>query len=604
MRRVKDERVLALGIFSLITLFLTFPVLLHLSSLVNGRPFEDAFESIWYLYWYKHALFDLHVSPLFQPDIFYPLGWDLRLAIFPPLYPFLLSPLTLLVGPVAAYNLTMIGSCIAAAYGMFLLVRSMSGNLWGGLLAGVAFAFYPQREVYLGGHLNFLLGSMWLPWMLYGMVRTVRSAERRTQWAAFTLISYALAVCGAWQFVFIGGVVLLIGILGYWLSAMRYDPKGWSRPLVIGLLAWGLIAGPLLWGALSVRNQIGEAAEFTFEEVDNTSVSIERLVVPSALNPLAWDLARRTFPLVNGQDGVAVLGYIPVLLSLLQLLKSRRFDADHQVGLMLIVTGVLLMLGTTLHFWGKPILLSLSPTTADRLRDIAQKAGLPQITSGQAVRIPGPVLFAYWLIPPFRSFRHFGRWGLVGSVGIGMLAGLGLTRMTDGVKGGLRTVVGGAALLLVVVEFNTQPLLALTSTAQMHRTVDDWLAARPEPGVIIEYPLGYTMHGQSLYYVLAHHQKIVHGYSQVFPAGYPEMLTVLNQWPEPATLDLLERIGVKYILVHSFEGDDFEDKQLPALVSVPRLRLIARFPTPIGRVKDIYLFELKVPSGGSTGASQ
>ena len=41
------------------------------------------------------------------------------------------------------------------------------------------------------------------------------------------------------------------------------------------------------------------------------------------------------------------------------------------------------------------------------------------------------------------------------------------------------------------------------------------------------------------------------------------MLPVLNQWPEPPALDLLAQIGVKYVLVHSFIGDDFEHQQLP-----------------------------------------
>jgi hypothetical protein len=81
---LRSRIVLPLAVFCGLTLVVTYPVGLHLASVIIGRPFEDAFESIWFLYWYKHALFDLHVSPLFQPDIFYPMGWDLRLAVMPP----------------------------------------------------------------------------------------------------------------------------------------------------------------------------------------------------------------------------------------------------------------------------------------------------------------------------------------------------------------------------------------------------------------------------------------------------------------------------------------------------------------------------------------
>ena len=263
-KRSLRDWVAPLGIFALTTCFLTFPVVLHLGSLVIGRPFEDAFESIWYLNWYKHAIFDLHVPPWFQPEVFYPAGFDLRFAIFPPFYPFLLAPLTLLTGPVAAYNLVMLASSVLAAYGTYLVVRLMGGSVWGPLLAGMAFAFYPQREVYFSGHLNFLLGSMWLPWILYGVVYAARFPTRRTRGVILAFCSFALAIAGAWQFVFLGGVVLLIAALGYWLPGIKSQPKAWGKSLIIGILVWGVIAVPLLIGAIAARDQVGAEKSILF----------------------------------------------------------------------------------------------------------------------------------------------------------------------------------------------------------------------------------------------------------------------------------------------------------------------------------------------------
>lgn len=90
---------MALLVFAVVTIYLLYPVAIHPAALVIGRPFDDVFEYVWYLHWYKEALFEQQVSPLFQPDIFYPTGWDLGFTSFPPLYPILLSPLTALVGP-------------------------------------------------------------------------------------------------------------------------------------------------------------------------------------------------------------------------------------------------------------------------------------------------------------------------------------------------------------------------------------------------------------------------------------------------------------------------------------------------------------------------
>jgi hypothetical protein len=581
---------LPLIFYSIITACLTWPIASHLSSLVIGRPFEDAFEKIWYLYWYEHALWDLHVSPLFDPGIFYPTGWDLRLASLPPFYPALLSPLTRLTNPVFAYNLGLLVSCVLAAYGMFLAARILGANWWGGLLAGIAFAFYPQREVYLGGHLGMLFGSMWLPWIIYGVARAVRSPEERKSGVALALGSYALAIAGAWQFIFLGGVVLLVAAIGYWLPAVKSRSGGWARALLVGILVWSVIAVPLLIGALAASSKLGATQQFSFDDVNATSVSVERLLVPSGINPLFWNLARKTFPLHNGADSVVVLGYVPLILAAFGLRKPVTVPA--KVGLALVGIGIVMMLGLTLHFWGKPIWVTVPQPVSDLASSMARPLGVT-LTEGSRIQVLLPHAFLYLLVAPIRSFRACGRWGLISSLGLAILCSLGFTTVTRTWLKRKRVLAGGLACLVLLVEFNMQPLPAMTSTEQMHRPVDDWLATYGGSSAIIEYPLSYTANGQALYYTIAHGQKIVHGYGSMPPQGYRDILPRLEQWPEPSSLDLLSEIGVRYVLVDAFTGDDFENKQLPALMANPRLELVGVFPTPIGNVRQIYLFALE-----------
>jgi hypothetical protein len=208
------------------------------------------------------------------------------------------------------------------------------------------------------------------------------------------------------------------------------------------------------------------------------------------------------------------------------------------------------------------------------------------------MRIPLPALVLYWVFPAFRSFHGFSRWGAMLSIGMGAMAALGLTHLAKRLGLRLRIGLSAGCLVLLLVELNMQPLPAVTSIEQMSRGVDRWLAAQPERSVIIEYPLQYTMRGQSLYYTIAHGQKIVHGYSSILPAGFPELLTTLLQWPGDVSLERLQEIGVRYVLVHIFVDDNFETEMLPQLMAIPRLKLVDHFPTPIGRVREIYVFEL------------
>ncbi|MCL4261939.1 MAG: hypothetical protein KJ069_01920 [Anaerolineae bacterium] len=220
---------LPLAIFVPVTVFMLRPVSYHLTTHILGRPFEDAFESIWYLHWYQHALFHLHQSPLIQPDIFYPEGWNLGFAVMPPFYPFLLAPFTYLLGAVTVYNISLLFTAVFAAYGVFLVCKAVGSNTGGGILAGIAFAFYPQRQIYYFGHLNLLFASMWMPWMVYGLIRARNADTSRQQlkWMCFVGLYYGLGIAGAWQFLFLGlGLLFTFGLVYFW-PVMRRNLRGW-----------------------------------------------------------------------------------------------------------------------------------------------------------------------------------------------------------------------------------------------------------------------------------------------------------------------------------------------------------------------------------------
>jgi hypothetical protein len=583
--------VLPLALFTAVTLFILYPMSLHPASLVRGRPFEDAFESIWFLHWYKEALFDLGVSPFFQSDIFYPLGWDLRFAILPPLHPILLAPLTALLGHVLAYNLTVLATCIFAAYGAYLLARALDLPAWAAILAGVAYAFYPERQVSFDGHLNFLLASLWVPWMLYGLLRAYQQEQRRIWWMAFAGLCYSLSVTAAWPFAIMTSSALAVFGLVLLARPIWRNPRQWLKPLLAAALVVLVVAGPWIWQGYHVRRDIGAAAEFPFEGINRSSVSLERFVVPNFLNPPLWSAFENAFPQIATADtSIVNFGYVVLLLAIAALfrLRPRKRPLRRPVAALLAMTGLslLLMLGPTLHFMGQPISIQW-PSLAETLQPLTPEL----IGEAGALYVPMPSYLLYKVASPFRSFHGFDRWGMVAALGMGLLAGMGLTWLSRRYWKG-SSIPAIIALLLLLAEFSPLPH-TVTSTAEMQRSVDDWLAARPEQSVIIEYPLDHTMKGQSLYYTIAHGQKIVHGYSSILPAGYAELLPTLRRWPEPEALDLLESFGTEYILLNIYDSNRrFETEILPNLQAIDRLRLVQSFEDDAGPIRKIYVFEL------------
>ena len=71
-----QENLLVLALYTLLTLALTYPVLLFLKTKVPGGP-EDNFHFLCELWFVSHALFDLHKSPFLDPDVFVPFGFSL-----------------------------------------------------------------------------------------------------------------------------------------------------------------------------------------------------------------------------------------------------------------------------------------------------------------------------------------------------------------------------------------------------------------------------------------------------------------------------------------------------------------------------------------------
>ena len=275
-----------LFLFTTLTVALTYPVSVNPGSMIIGRPFEDAFEYIWYLSWYKVALFDTNVSPLFQPDIFYPTGWNLGFSAFPPIHPVLAAPFTALFGAVRTYNLFIMFTCVFAACGAYIMVKALGGDTWGGVFAGIAFAFYPQHVVYLGGHLNFLVGTMWLPWLFYGLIRarqtTSQAPWRRTAWMAFAGLSFAMTIGGSWHFLYLSGIGIVLFLTVYLWPELRDRATrvSWIRPIAALIITTAIIIGPFLINASVARRQYGPNALFSFASTNHTSVSLERLLVP------------------------------------------------------------------------------------------------------------------------------------------------------------------------------------------------------------------------------------------------------------------------------------------------------------------------------------
>ncbi|MEP6774747.1 MAG: hypothetical protein ABJA50_04050 [Chloroflexota bacterium] len=161
-----STHLLALGGYTALTLILTYPVALRLSSEVPGGG--DAWANIWNLWWVKQALLDRHINPYHTDMLYYPGGVNLYLHTLTLTAGLISIPLQLLgFNLLATYNLVLLLSFVLAGYGAFLLCHYLSANRWASFVGGAIFTFAPYHFAHLLGHMN-LVSLQWIP--LYVLV--------------------------------------------------------------------------------------------------------------------------------------------------------------------------------------------------------------------------------------------------------------------------------------------------------------------------------------------------------------------------------------------------------------------------------------------------
>jgi hypothetical protein len=164
------------------------------------------------------------------------------------------------------------------------------------------------------------------------------------------------------------------------------------------------------------------------------------------------------------------------------------------------------------------------------------------------------------IVPGFDFIRVPSRFTILTVLGLSVLSGVGLERCLAEMRSRHRRWVAAAATGILLVEFAAFPLDAPAYVLDIPR-VDRWIAekARSEgPFALVELPVPDPRDGaraarwQSVYMIhsTAHWQRLVNGYSGFTPADQDALFRKLASFPDPASLDALEALGVSYAVIH------------------------------------------------------
>lgn len=535
---------LALVVFTAVYVAVSWPLVLHFSDSIVSPIQGDGWLEVEQFWWYKHSIFDLGISPFFDSKFFFPTGWNIITGSHSPSLIIPTIPLTLIFGPIAAYNTVMALGYLLAAAGTYALIYQLTNDRLAGILGGIAYAFSMTRLFRIGGHINVLVGSAWIPWMFFciEMGRMAENGRKQTRWFALAGVFYAAAILSYFYYVYIAAIPLAAYLFWYlWQQRSARDRfiQGIRHVSWLFGTAAALVA-PFAIPVLLLRRQMA-VEPYPLEATTAFGISPDRLLLPNRYHPLwgAWFAAR--FP-DTGEQTIVFLGLTAVFLFILAFFRPvhPRRSGYLLVALAAFVAG----LGPELN-WN------------------AQSLSIP---------MPGLLLFRY--VPFYNVIRVWARFSILINFAVAVMAGFTIAYFRPRLRWG--TVISIFLLGLVILESFGQPF-PVTNSQVMVREVDSWLAEQPEGTAILELPLNYRINGSLHYSRMIHNQANVSAYAVAMPASFRKNVANFLTFPNQATVRVLTKWGVDYLLYSTTNVEEFTAVTLPQIEELSGLSLLTDF---------------------------
>jgi hypothetical protein len=586
--------VIAGAAYSALAIILTFPLVLHLSSVVP-HDLGDPLLSIAILWWNAHVPW--FTSRWWDGLVFYPAHGFLALSD-PRLGESLIAtPLQWLgCSPVTAYNLTLLATYPLSALAAHWLAFTLTKRHDASAICGLAYGFYPYRIAHLP-HLE-LLASFGMPAALAAL-HCYRDTRRRSWLVVFAAALVVQGLCSSYYLLFFS---ILIGLWLLWF--IRREDTG-ALMAIAGAAAIAFVPLiPLAIGYSRVHTQYGLARGLT--EVTAFSADLTSLVTTAALDGLwGWTArwAKSEGELFPGATILILVGAGAIhawrrdrtrdridRLSLWLLPPAAAFAAVALCGWAFapwhVSIGVLKM-SSDAPF--KPMTLALLAIAlwfgaSSRVRAaFARRSTLGFYVLAATVLFvcslgPKPAVaghqFMYeppyaWLmrLPIFESIRVPARFGMVAMLALAVAGALVFNRVRA--QAPVRRALAAALLLAIVAD-------SWIAHLPLPRVPDFWSASRAAGfDAILELPLGGVDDFAAMYRTIDHQRPTLNGNSGFEPPHYATLRAALDEH-DPAALDGLA--GRVLIVVDKQEGRSAEfDRFLAATPHVTSLAPDARW---------------------------
>jgi hypothetical protein len=333
----------ALGAYVVVSFFyIAIQIIAHPGrDLIGSGHDPDLF--VWMLAWWPHAV--LHgTNPFVTHAVWAPQGANLAWDTSIPGLALLAAPVTLLGGPVLAYNTVVVLLPALAAWTAYLLCRHLTHAFWPSVAGGYLFGFSPYVFGQTEGHPH--MSSVFLvPLIALVLVRFVEGSLTgfRFVLALSVLLAFQILFSTELAFTLTLAIAVSLAVAAILVPASRHRLRLLLLPLVASYLGAAVLTSPLLAYAFL------HVASSAFHPPGGYPADLLNLVIPTGLTALGWSWTQSVAHHFKGNpsENGAYLG-LPWLVILCSFAWRFRRAATARFLVAVLAVGVVVELGIRL----------------------------------------------------------------------------------------------------------------------------------------------------------------------------------------------------------------------------------------------------------------
>lgn len=512
-----------------LTIFFTWPVVLHLSTSIYGYS-GDSFGFIYYLWWWKDRVLN-HLSLDFNPLVMAPFGTVIAPETGNIVFYWPSKVFTIVLNEVAAYNLNLLFSFVFSALTAYLLFFEISKNRLSAAIFSLIFAFSPYHFWKAYNHLDLAM-IQYIPLYLWSLVIIVKTPNFKTGLTGG--VSLALLLLLNFYYGYFALLTAGLFFLYYLLESLLRNKLLPQLTYFIFTVITGLVlALPFVYRA--VLPSAATAIPLPESRRETYSRPLDNLLLLSA-RPWSYLLPSIDNPIL-GKISLAAYKYIETFSN--DFKTQMPFPNEVTIYLGFFSLGFFVLILWLL--WKRKIERGLIPLLLFAIAGLFL-VSMPPFIIFKSTTIYFPTFFLHNIFPMFRAY---GRLGIFILPLVSGVAALGFAYLFDRLRRKGKVLLTASCLLLFLLEFANLPPFRVTDFSNIPDAYV-WLKEQPGDFSIMEYPKNFNLVEGELFQ-RDHGKKMSNWYST---SPYYQMWPAVEDIYNPESYEILSALGVKYAVLH------------------------------------------------------